>query len=196
MNKELEIRRKFFHLLFGIILATLIYYGYIDKWILGLFTVIAALFLIIASRMKFKFFEWMLDNFERAKDRKFFPGKGPLFYLIGAELSLIFFTKDIALASIVILAIGDSVPNLVGMYFGEIKNPFSDKKFLEGAIIGIILSALAAHIFVTWYEALVAAIVALFFEGIDMKIGFEKIDDNLVVPLSAGIVITLIRFII
>lgn len=196
MYQKLEIKRKIVHLLLGIILVVLIFYDFVDKVVLGIITVIVFVLFYIAKFKRIFFMEWLLDNFERPGTRKTFPGRGPLFYLIGAELSLVFFAKDIAMASIIILAIGDSIPNIVGMYFGRIKRPFSDRKFIEGAIVGIILAFVAADIFVIWYEALSAAVVAIFLEGIDMKIGLEKIDDNLIVPLSAGIVISLIRWVL
>ena len=195
MNKELETRRKVIHLILGAVLVTLIYYGYIDKVILGVITVASFILFYISRKVKIPPLEWCLDKFERADARAVFPGKGPLFYLIGAELSLIFFSQDIALAAITILAIGDSIPNLVGQYFSIIKHPFSDKKYMEGAVAGIILAAIAAHVFVTWYEGIIAAAIAIFVEGIDMSLG-DKIDDNLVVPLVAGFVIWVIRLII
>lgn len=195
MDKDLEKRRKVIHLLLGVVLVTLIYYGYIDKFVLGIITIVSFIAFYVDTKIKVPAIEWCLDKFEREDIRCTFPGKGPLFYLIGVELSLIFFTQEIALAATMILAIGDSIPNLVGQYFGKIKHPFSDKKYIEGALVGVILAALAAHIFVTWYEALIAAAIAIFLEGIDMSFG-SKIDDNLVVPISAGIVITLIRLVI
>ncbi len=198
MDKKLEIRRKIAHLLLGVILVVLIYYDLIGKDVLGVFTIITFLVFYISRKIKIPFLNYLLDKFERPHVRKVFPGKGPLFYLIGAELSLVFFTKDIAMASILILAIGDSIPKVAGMRFRRIKHPFSDTRFLEGVIAGIILSSLAIAVFikgVMWYEVLIASTIAIFLEGVDMKIGLEKIDDNLIVPISAGVVISLIRWI-
>ncbi|MBD3164507.1 hypothetical protein GF323_04855 [Candidatus Woesearchaeota archaeon] len=195
MDKQLEIRRKVFHLLFGILLVFLIFYNFIGRLILAIIILASFLLLLLARKVNLPVISWCLRNFERPEIRKKFPGRGSLFYLAGAELSLLLFSKNIAMASIIILAIGDSIPNIVGMHFGRIRHPFSDKRFLEGAAIGIVIAAIAAHIFVVWYEALIASVFAVFLEGIDIKLGLEKVDDNLIVPLSAGIAITLIRMI-
>jgi dolichol kinase len=195
MEKEVEIRRKGVHLVLGLLVATMVFYGYLDVYIIGVSTIIVFLILSMSWHFKFRLTEWIFRNFERSEERKRFPGKGALFYLLGIELSLLLFPDDIALAAIVILAIGDSIPNIVGMYFKKVRHPFSNKKFLEGTIIGIVLGALAAHIFVIWYEALLASIIAIFVEGIDLKF-HDKIDDNLTVPLIASLVIASIRWVI
>ena len=51
-------------------------------------------------------------------------------YFIGAIISLFLFEKQIALASIMILALGDSFCHLGK--FGNLKHPFNDLKF-DGA---------------------------------------------------------------
>ncbi|MCK5139869.1 MAG: hypothetical protein KAQ85_08515 [Thermodesulfovibrionia bacterium] len=195
MDKALEIRRNVVHLLLGNALIILLNYNIINTAILGLITLLPFIISYGCRNRKIIFLEWILDKLERAETRKRFPGKGLLFYLLGAELSLLLFSRDIALAAIIILAFGDSVPNIFGIYFRRIKHPFSDKKFLEGVILGWIFSFLAAMTFIAWYEALTASFAAMVIEGLDMKIGFEKIDDNLIIPLGAGAIIFLIRLI-
>jgi len=190
MNK-IEIQRKNIHLLFGLTLVVLLHYNFITVVHLILLLVIAAALFLATKYQKIPFMDWILENFERPEVRKSFPGKGTLFYILGIVLSLLLFPKDIALASVIILAIGDSIPNLVGMQFRKIKHPFSNKKFLEGVFAGIVLSFLVAMIFVKWYEALIAATVAIFIESIDKR--FE-VDDNIIVPVIAGYVIMLIRW--
>ncbi len=192
-NRSLEIKRKLFHLFFGVALVFLIYYDFLNIYSLGAFSIIAFLFFWLSKKIHIPPAEWILEKLERPGVRKSFPGKGSLFYLLGCEFSLLFFEKEVALACILILAFGDSIPNFVGMDFRKIRHPFSRKKFLEGTFAGIFISFLAASIFVSWYEALIASTVALIVEGIDLRIGLEKLDDNLVVPLSAGAVIWLMR---
>ena len=191
----LEVKRKIVHLLLGIFLILLLYYDMVDKLVIVITTLIAFLILYLSTKIRIGFIEWLLDNLDRPHTRRIFPGRGPLFYLIGCSLALIIFSKEVAMASIVILAIGDSIPNIVGIKYAKIRRPFSDKKYLEGALVGFVLSFAAATIFVSWYEAFFSSLVAIFLEGIDMRIGLEKIDDNLIVPLSAGLVISLFRLI-
>jgi dolichol kinase len=192
-EKRFEIRRKVMHLVIGAVLATLAFYDMLDKFAFGWFIIIVFFMFWLSKKVKIPGVGWLIENFERVEIKERFPGKGFLFYMIGAELCIIFFAKEVAIAAILILAIGDSVPNFVGMYFGRVKHPFSNKKFLEGAGAGVVLAAIAASFFVAWYEAFVAAVVAIFVEGIDMVEGLDVVDDNLLVPLAAGIVILAIR---
>jgi dolichol kinase len=123
----------------------------------------------------------------------FFPGKGALLYLVGAELSLIFFEKNVAMFSILVLAVGDSVPMIINRVYKGSQHPFSDRRYIESAIVGVIICTVTGILFVRWYEALIASIAAIFIEGIDMKTGLEKVDDNLVIPVVSGLVIFLLR---
>jgi dolichol kinase len=196
MDKLLESRRKIVHMLVGIILVLLITYDWANPLILGIGALLAILFFYSSTKIQIPAASWLLDRLERPEAREKLPGRGVIFYLIGALASLIFFTKDVAIASILILAIGDSAPNLVGLcYDCRIKRPFSEKKYIEGAFVGLVLSFIAASFFVRWHEALIGSFVAIFLEGIDMKIGLRKIDDNLIVPISAGLTISLLRWI-
>ena len=100
--------------------------------------------------------------------------------------------KNIAMAAIMILALGDSVSRLVGPY-GYLKHPFHSEKFLEGMIAGAAAGFLGALIFVSWLEALLASIIAMLIESIDLELNNFKIDDNLMIPVVAGGVIWAVR---
>ena len=108
---------------------------------------------------------------------------------------VLFFPKDIAMASIIILAFGDSVSRIVGPY-GYLKHPFHDAKFLEGVIAGAAAAFLGALLFISWLPALAASIISMLIEGIDLKVKVFKIDDNLLIPIVAAITIFLIETII
>ncbi len=190
---QLEIRRKIVHLALGIALAGLLFFDALSAKYLGIAIGVLGLIFFTTRRKRITFIDWILENFEREEDKRTYPGKGALFYLIGVELCIVLFPKDITIASVLILAFGDSIPNFVGMQFRRIPHPFSDRKFLEGSLAGLFAAFLAASFFVEWQEALIAAFVAMVIEGIDMKIGFEKIDDNLIIPIAAGITIILLR---
>jgi dolichol kinase len=193
MVDKVEFKRQFIHFFAGIIFVILYYYGLIDKRILLIITTFFFLIFLVSRKIRIPPVEWFLKNFERPRQ---FPGKGLIFYMVGVTLCFFIFNKYIAMASVLILAIGDSIPNIVGFYSKKFKHPFSDRKYLEGMIAGIVFSSFAAMIFVSWYESLLGATVAMILEGIDLKIGLEKIDDNIIVPVSAGLVIYLIRLLV
>ena len=189
---QLEIKRQPMHILLGLLLVVLIYYDLLKIQMIVAGLLVAVLFSLFVKRTKPKEIYRILSIIERKNDLKNLPGKGLIAYLIGALIAIIFFEKDIAMASIIILALGDSFSRLIGP-FGKIKHPFNDSRFLEGCIAGVIAASLGAMLFVKPYEAIAASAVAMLIEGVDLKMFRFKIDDNITIPLIAGIVISLIR---
>ena len=110
-------------------------------------------------------------------------------------MALLLFAKEIAMASIMILALGDSVSHIYGLYFGKIKHPLSKAKFLEGTIAGFFAGFIGALVFLPWHEAFFASLAAMIAEAIEIKIGAEQFDDNLVIPFVAGAAVWIIRLI-
>ncbi len=193
MITKKEIKRQLFHIMFGIILALLVNIGILNKITMGIILIIAFVLCYISRRMKIPGVYWFLDKFEREEELIKNPGKGAFFYLVGSYLAVLLFSKDIAIASIVILALGDSISHLVGR-FGSIPHPFTDKKFLEGILAGVIAGFIGAVIVLgNGLEAGLGALIAMLAESFDIKIKRYKIDDNLFIPILAGTVIWLIR---
>ena len=100
---------------------------------------------------------------------------------------------DIALASIMILTFADSISNVVGTHFGKIKNPFDEKKKLEGNIAGFLIGSLIASTFVEPILAIFGSLIAMIFESVSIKVSEERVDDNLIVPLIAGTMMYILR---
>jgi len=191
--KELEIRRQVAHLIGGIIYVALIYLDVLTASVAGILLLIYILISIISRKMKIPLFSPIFELFEREEDLKKFPGKGTILFMASIFICLLLFPKDIAMASIVILAIGDSIGPLVGQY-GNIKSPFNKKKYIEGGIAGGIAATIGAMIFVSPLEAAFAATIAMIAEGVDWKLGKDKLDDNIIMPLVAGGIIMLLRW--
>ena len=191
-----ETKRRIFHIVNGIIFTSLIYFGILTPLILIIILVLGGMACLLSLRYKIPVIDFLLKNFERPEDMKIFPGKGSFYFVLGILLVLVFFEKDIAMASIMIMALGDSIAPLVGQYYGKIKHPLSDKKFLEGTLAGGIAAFLGAVIFVAPVEAAFASIAAMIAEGINMKFSGISVNDNISMPVAAGIVIWLLRLIL
>ena len=190
---EFELNRQVFHILFGLIIVILLVYGFLsDKIILGLI-LIGILLSFLSRRVKVPIIYNLLHRFEREKEIRKFPGKGIIFYLAGIYISLVLFPREVAMASIMILALGDSISHLYGLHYGKIKHPLSGTKFLEGTIAGFIAGFIAAFVFLPWYEAFFASLAAMIVEAVEIKIGTEQVDDNLIVPVVAGAVVWILR---
>ena len=190
---KFEWSRQLFHIFLGIAIAALLMYGLIDKKIILVIILIGLILSYLSRKAKIPVVHQLLQKFERKEEFRKFPGKGIIFYLIGVFASLLFFPKDIAMASIMVLALGDSVSHIYGLHYGKIKHPLSRTKFLEGTIAGFIAGFAGALVFVRPLEAFLAAFTAMLVESIEIKIRNEQVDDNLIVPLVAGAVVWLVR---
>lgn len=182
-----------FHLLLGVAIVALLMFGIIDRNVILTTAVIGVVLSFIAEKRKIPILHYFLQKFERKKELHEFPGKGVIFYFIGAYISLLFFPKEIAMASIMVLAFGDSVSHVFGLHFGKTKF-LSETKMLEGTIAGFIAGFLGALVFVSPFEAFFASLAAMTAEAIEIKIKAEQIDDNVIVPLVAGATIWIIRY--
>ncbi len=190
---SLETRRNLFHLVLGILIVAGIYFGLIDVWIM-LAVVVVGFLLSAASRKRpVPIIHWFLQRFEREQDMTAgIPGRGALFFFVGLLLALALFEHNIVLASITIFVLADSVSPLIGVKVGRVKHPLSDKKFLEGSIAGFIFAFLGAMVFVSPLEALIASFFAVTVESVDMIKG-RRIEDNITIPLVAGLTIAVLR---
>jgi dolichol kinase len=194
MISELEIRRRIFHLLAGIIIVGLIKMGVLDYKIAFFILALAIALGLLVKRVKVPTAYWFYKYFDRPNDFKKLPGKGAIFYMTGVFLSLFLFEKNIAMASVLILAVGDSISAIVGQ-FGEIPSPFNRRKYIEGSIAGMLTAFIGAMLFVSPLEAGLASVAAMIAEGIDWKLGVNQLDDNIIMPVVAGGVIWILRLI-
>jgi len=194
--KKFELKRQIFHLFLGIAIVMLLRYSLINTKIILFILIIGLVISYLSRKMRIPFFNDMLEIFERKEEITRFPGKGIIFYFIGVYITLLLFPKDIASASIMILALGDSVSHVFGLHFGKIKHILSEKKFLEGTIAGFIAGFFGAVLFVKPTEAFFASLIAMTVEAIEIKAGAQQVDDNLVVPIVSGGVVWVLRFLI
>lgn len=190
-----EIGRQIIHLLVGIVTVVLIYFEILSSLSILALIVIGLLASFICKRSWLPGFSYFLKHFERGNQKTQFPGKGLIFFFIGVLLVVELFEKDIALASIMILGLGDSVSHVVGEKYGHLKNIFHWKgnKLLEGTLAGTFAGTLGAMFFVPWQMAFIASFMAMVAEVIKIDFNDNTLDDNLVVPLIAGTVMFLIR---
>lgn len=186
-----EFRRQIFHICFGLLIVVLINFDVLDVFSLAIFIIIGIMLSLLSRQFRIPMIHWFLSKFEREHQLTRLPGRGVISYLIGALIVLLLFDKNIAMASIMILALGDSVSHFTGQ-FGRIRHPFNNKKFLEGAIAGFLVAWLGATLFVNVWYAFLGSLIAMIVEGFEIKFGREQLDDNIVMPLVAGFIIWLV----
>lgn len=191
LKDKLEVRRQTLHMIAGLILSALIFWELVDiKW-LGAMLIIGLFIIIIYKLKKPAYLSDILNIFEREKEIRKFPGKGPLFMLAGAFISVLLFEKNIAAASVAIMAVGDAVSPIFGIYFGRYVNPLNKAKHLDSIFVATFFSTLAAFAFLDFEKALIASFVSMLFESFTAEYVDRVIDDNVLIPLVAGGVLTL-----
>ena len=193
---SLELRRQLVHAMGIFTIPVIFYFG--KTFSLVLMGIIILNFIVLAAykleKIKRKknifldelafienlFEEHIYSKFERKES---FPMKGAIMFYLGAFLTLLIFSEQLAAAGIAVLAIGDSVSTLVGKKFGRHK--IFENKTLEGSLGFFISSALVLLFFVSPERALLAAFVGAFAEA------FGKIDDNLSVPIATAVALAI-----
>src|SRR3989344_1029581 len=190
MLTKRELFRQILHLIIGLLTAITYYLDIIGPLTVFLMIIVGIISSILVKRIRLPFFSFFLENFEREEQIEKFPGRGMIFFFIGVLLVMKLFEKDIALASIMILALGDSISHIIGEHFGQIKNIFNgkSKKLFEGTLAGTLVGFLGASLFVPWTHALIASFTAMTAEVIEIDLNHNAVDDNLTVPLVAGTV--------
>ena len=192
MLTKLEVKRQSVHILVGVVIVALIYLDVLNALVLFIIAISGFLVSFLSKKRHIPVISKLLKTLDRKKDLESFPGKGLVFYVLGSFFAVFLFEKNIAMAAVMILALGDSVSRLVGPY-GYLKHPFHNEKFLEGVLAGAFAATLGAMFFVSWFEAVLASIVAMLIEGADLELNNFKIDDNLMIPVVAGGVIWAMR---
>ena len=194
---ELEIKRQIVHAL-GVFTILLI--QIFGQWYGALIMLLISIILLILgeyrkNREKYKFlkikpldeFEDILeDEFKTYERKEELPFHGAIMFYVGCFLVTILFQPIIAIASITVLALSDSLSTLVGYFFGEHKLFINKKKSWEGSIIFFVTTFMVLLFFVSPIKALIIAVLVTFVEML------PNVDDNLTVPLATGFLIWLI----
>lgn len=189
---KLEFRRQVIHLIYGPVLVLLHFYGIINQSLMLGMIIGGAIASFLIKRERLSLVAKVLSFFERDHHMQNFPGRGILFFTIGAYLCLLLFEQNIAYAGILILSVGDAISNIVGRHFGKIKTKLNVNKYIEGTIVGILFSIPVAYYFVpNIYAAIAASCIAMVLEMPNIKIFGIEIDDNLLIPIGGSFTLSL-----
>jgi HAD superfamily phosphoserine phosphatase-like hydrolase len=116
----------------------------------------------------------------------------PIFFALGIILPLIIWNNhsfkppETGYSAITILTLGDGTAKIVGKSIGKKVLPYNKTKKIEGTIAGIVAAFIGSLLFVSPNKALIASIITMLIEGLP-----SPINDNITIPIIAGIVITL-----
>ncbi|MDH7607530.1 MAG: HAD-IB family phosphatase [Candidatus Bathyarchaeota archaeon] len=154
--------------------------------------IIAVTFLYVASEAammegkRVPIISWIVHNAAtKAEIHEF--ATAPVFFALGILFTLLLFPISASNAAIATFALGDSAAAIVGKTIGRKRLSFNKGKTLEGLAAGLFAGFLAALVYVNPLKALAAAATATIVESLPLPIS-----DNLTIPLTTALVLTLI----
>lgn|SRR3989338_3869488 len=185
--ERLEFRRQMFHLFLGVIIVALLIFGILNQTRLLLILLIGGIFSLISMKHNVPVISWLLKVFDRENVK--FPGEGAFYYILGCTLALHLFSLHIALASIMILALGDSFSHILGKQYGRKR---FGVKTLIGTSAGMFFGFFGALVFVSTSMAFFGAAISMLIEAIEIRVKGYLLDDNILIPLVAGLVMQMV----
>jgi dolichol kinase len=186
MHLLVEVRRKFIHFL--AILIPIFYAKEEEKlrFLILLFLVLFGLLLIEFFRFQNLRFNVrllkMLGGITRKEERTSLSGA--TYLLTSALLVIFFYEKNIAISSLLFVIVGDNVAALVGKKWGRVR---LFNKTLEGMLACFIICLALGWLLLDFKLALIGSLVAALIEVLPLPV-----NDNLIVPLSAGLVMKIV----
>lgn len=147
---------------------------------------VEAIFRIDKNREVF-FFSTILRKCKRKEDEQ-----GFVYFFVGIILTLYLFKFNIAIANaaIIIFLFGDSASTIFGKRFGKTHLPFKKKKTIVGTSAFFIVALIGALTQLPLVPALIGALCGAITEA------YSPIDDNIPIPVIAGIAMSLAVYLI
>lgn len=179
-----EIKRKFFHV--ASLIHLLLYY-IILKYFNSQTYALLYLTLVLIFFLTLEYFRLikkkripLFSKVWRGEEKKKIGGE--VYYILGMILALTFFDLQLAATAILMMALGDAVATLSGISFGRHK--LTKTSTLEGSVVQLIINlAIGYSILTNWTIIISMSIAATLAEIFSFKL-----DDNLTIPVVAGLV--------
>jgi len=181
-----EAKRKTIH---SCGIAIPVVYLFLQKEVLILGFLISFLIILIIEWLRFRGLVSL--PFLRENERKKIAAY--VFFMIGAFISVLIFEKRIAIAAILMLALGDAVSALAGaMMTGDNAERYEKSiKLPEVMLVMFMTSLLIGYLVLGSLPiAVLGTIGATLADGVPLKVRGIPLDDNLTIPLFSGILMS------
>jgi dolichol kinase len=179
-----EIFRKLVHILLGLAVAGLVLaldHTYATALLAAGLLIGVVLIDILLRGYRIPLISSMVDYADRGDS---LPGKGALYFAVGALVTVILVPVQVAVPALVTVAVLDGIATMVGVRYG--KNRIFNGKSLEGTAAAIIITAVFLLPFLTVPGVMIVAILAGLIELL------SPIDDNLVIPVVVALLLTIL----
>ncbi len=183
-----ELLRKVVHFLLGLGIAITI--PLFDRqMVLAAFVIAIFLGFIVSDALSRGYTIPLISGVIALLERKdVLPGKGTLYFAIGVFFCLVFFPLTVVVPAVICLAVLDGVATIVGIRFG--RHRIWKSKSLEGTLAGI-GATIVALLILTPLSPLFAVAASVVAGVVELV---TPVDDNLVIPVSVCIILTLLHF--
>ena len=185
-----EYKRKLIHL-FNLAIPFGYLYVFPEKWVfvklLSILMVLFIIFDILRHKVAWlkSLFSLFLDSMLRSHEQE---GKltGATWVMIGAVISIILFSKPVAIIALIFMSLGDTAAGLIGQRYGKHKiwNK-SWEGFFGGLFVCIIIGMNYSLLPMT--ISLSGAVAAMVMEILPIPL-----DDNFKIPLGAGAIMMML----
>lgn len=185
-----EYKRKLIHL-FNLAIPFGYLYVFPEKWVFVKLLSILMVFFIIFDILRHKvtwvksLFSLFIDSMLRSHEQE---GKltGATWVMIGAVISIILFSKPVAIIALIFMSLGDTAAGLIGQRYGKHKiwNK-SWEGFFGGLFVCIIIGMNYSLLPMT--ISLSGAVAAMVMEIVPIPL-----DDNFKIPLGAGAIMMML----
>jgi dolichol kinase len=185
-----EYKRKLIHL-FNLAIPFSYLYVFPEKWVfvklLSILMVVCIIFDILRHKVAWvkSLFTLFINSMLRSHEQE---GKltGATWVMIGAVISIILFSKPVAIIALIFMSLGDSAAGLIGQRYGKHKiwNK-SWEGFFGGLFVCIIIGMNYSLLPMT--ISLSGAVVAMVMEILPIPL-----DDNFKIPLGAGAIMMML----
>ncbi len=182
-----ELYRKFIHISSSFIAILLWIFG---KDVFLPFIISATVIFLIIDYLRIyirtleKYYFTFFGNVTRHYERQRFSGAS--WVLLGAAVTIFLFDEKVAIIAILVMSLCDSAAAIIGIKYGR---TYLLKKSLEGSFAFFITSSII--IFSLSPALFIVNIIAVLISVIIELLSTPTLNDNLLIPVATGIVLTI-----
>ncbi|MDO8490861.1 MAG: hypothetical protein Q7T04_02455 [Dehalococcoidia bacterium] len=185
--------RRLWHVLGGLFFPTLAFFVPQTPLVIALGALTAIAVSIEIARFSFpQINPWLAKRIPVAlKEKEAFRPTGATYLLIGSLISLWVFQKEIAITALYFSALGDPAAAFVGESMGRLR---FRKKSLEGFAACFVVCIVVGFLLTLYTHLSLPAVALAALAASAIEFLSLPTDDNLTMPLAAGLMMTLVRF--
>lgn len=190
-----ELGRKALHISFGTTLLFLTHFEilepihYVLLWFIGI-----TLSLSIKYLERFPAINKLIAPFDKDD---YLPAQGMVYFYTTFLLLTLITTamqlpKEYVMYPVMMLTLADPASFFIGKGWGTHPLPLNRRKTIEGTAAGMLVASAVGLLFVAPVTAVIIGCLAMVMDVVDLKLGNLEIDDNLLIPIAAFLLLLIV----